>query len=516
MSALVLFIAAGITAWLLTFVARAAAPKLGVVDRPGGRKQHLRTTPLLGGVAVYLAFLAIVSVAELITRTRPSGFTFWLAVCGGAFCLIGVIDDKWNLRARDKFCLQVVAATVFATWAESIQSIHLLGWDLELSWLGVAITVFWLVACTNIVNLLDGIDGLASSVGVIISLAVCVLSLIYGKYEVAVASIALAGALVGFLGHNRPPAKIFLGDAGSLTIGFMTGALAIEGSTKTATGFMLTAPLVVMSIPAFDAFLAIVRRNLNGRGIGVADRGHIHHRFLERGYSGPQTLIAIGCLCLLMASTAVASTYFQSDLLGLAICVLIITGLLVARVLGGHETELFFRHLRLAGGVMADATGLFRSRMVITRLEMSDPQQREEFWGTFCDSAQAAGARELRFRLECDGEATWQRDWTLDQGKLEDQSQEQGSAAAATHWQIEYQAARSAGRATVELLGVNTPEQHSKGMDELLGLASVLCQTWPTQATSRDEPAFASDSDHEGVIDFPSWSEEQADQRRAA
>ncbi len=527
MSALILFVAAGMTAWFLTAVARAVAPRLGIVDRPGGRKKHLRTTPLLGGVAVYLAFLAIILSTELITRTRPAGFTFWLAACGGLFCLIGLVDDKWNLRARDKFGLQVIAAIPFALWAQSIQSIHLLGIDFELGWLGVAITVFWLVACTNIVNLLDGIDGLASSVGVIISLAVCALSLIYGKYEVAAASIVLSGALVGFLGHNLPPAKIFLGDAGSLTIGFLTGALAIEGSTKTATGFMLTAPLIVMSIPAFDAFLAIVRRNLNGRGIGAADRGHIHHRFLDRGFSGPQTLIAIVSLCLLMATAAIATTYFQSDILGLAICGLIIAGLMAARIWGGHESELFFRHLRLAGGVMADATGLFRSRMVITRLEMGDANQRESFWDTFCKTAQAAGTSELCFRLDRGDENGWQRNWRADSGAGDSsaaeapdrrRSDQSASTDQAARWQIEFSADRSSGRATIELQGTNVQGQHAKGMDELLGLASVLCQTWPMNAS----PELAAEQDSTQVLGFPAQTDDaDADQdseshRRAA
>ena len=135
-SSLILCLATAIAAWLLTYVARAVAPRLGIVDRPGGRKKHLRTTPLMGGVAVYAAILVGVLAAEPITHHTWSRFTLWLTLCGGAFCLLGLVDDRWNLRARDKFLLQILASIPFALGARSIESVQLAGVELELGYLG--------------------------------------------------------------------------------------------------------------------------------------------------------------------------------------------------------------------------------------------------------------------------------------------------------------------------------------------------------------------------------------------
>ncbi len=504
-SGITLFCLAAGSSWLLTFVCRWAAPKLGVMDRPGGRKKHLHATPLLGGLAVYLGCLIALAAASVLLPAERSNFTVGLAVCGGLFCLIGLIDDKGNLRARDKFLLQIAASIPFAMWTQSISSIHILGVDLPLGWLGIAFTVFWLVACTNVVNLLDGIDGLATTIGAIICFAVCTLSLMNGKTETAIASVALAGALLGFFGHNCPPARIFLGDAGSLTIGFMAGALAIEGSTKKATGFMLGAPLIVMSIPAFDAFLAIVRRKLNGRGIGVADRGHIHHRLLDRGLTGPQTLLAIASVSLVMAVAAVAAIYYQSDALGLGICAAMIGLLVAAKVCGGHETELFFQHLRLAGGVLADASGLFRARMVMTRLEMGVESERESFWDAVCQAAESTGADELVFRIQSDSGVSHRR-WKAE-----------NAHEANSIWQTDYVAKRQSGEASILIRGADN-NSHLTGMDELLGMAALLCKTWPLDGSA------ALESRAEEILEFPAAAtqvaeadtQSEAGKRRAA
>ena len=163
--------------------------------------------------------------------------------------------------------------------------------------LAIPFTVFWLVACVNIVNLLDGHDGLASTIGLIAVGTMAVLSGMIGGVELAVLCLIAGGAIAGFLIHNWPPAKIFLGDAGSMTIGFLIGALSMESSLKSAATFTLITPLAVLCVPMFDTVMAIVRRKLSGRSIGAADRGHIHHRLQDSGFSRLQTLLVISGLC---------------------------------------------------------------------------------------------------------------------------------------------------------------------------------------------------------------------------
>src|SRR5262249_3417259 len=151
-------------------------------------------------------------------------------------------------------------------------SVGLFGWEMSLGPLGGPVTVLWLVACANVVNLIDGLDGLAGSIGLVILTTIAVLFAIQGFREEAILTTVIAGGIIGFLCHNWPPARIFMGDAGSMTIGFLAGALSIQASSKTATTFTLAVPVVLMSVPLFDTAMAILRRKLTGRSIGEGDR----------------------------------------------------------------------------------------------------------------------------------------------------------------------------------------------------------------------------------------------------
>ena len=177
-----------------------------------------------------------------------------------------------------------------------------------------------------------------------------------------------AGSLCGFLLHNWPPASIYLGDSGSLMIGFVIGALAIESSIKKATGFALAIPLVLVSVPVFDTCMAIVRRKLNGRGIGEADRGHIHHCLQDRGLSRAQSLLVISALCVVMAAVTLVSAYFQNDRLALGLCLALLALLIVGRVFGYDETILFFRYIQAMSTLLAATSGVLRTQMAVDRM----------------------------------------------------------------------------------------------------------------------------------------------------
>lgn len=390
---------------VLTALARRLAPALGFVDRPdGGRKNHHVAMPVLGGVAFFSSMVLVLGLSLLVSDTWLTDpecrrMVVSLLLSGVCFCILGAVDDRWPLTPRTKLLGQVVCCLPFAFLGRSIAAFQFLGVSVELGWLAIPFTILWLTVCSNVVNLIDGLDGLAGTIGVVAMLTVASLFFAAGEVQHVLTSLILGGCLGGFLVHNWPPARIFMGDAGSLTTGFLTGALAIEASTKTAAGFTLAVPLVLMSIPLFDTSMAIVRRKLTGRGISAGDRGHIHHRLQDHGLTRLQALLTIAGLSLLMATAATLSAVLQSEAVGLAICLGTLALLVVGRVFGYHETVLFFRYVQELGVLLLDTSGVLRTRFLVARLGLSDPQLRPDLWRMTVDRVERMGGNTLRF--EC-------------------------------------------------------------------------------------------------------------------
>jgi len=358
-------------------MARIAATRVGLTDQPDEtRKLHSTSTPLMGGVAVYLTLLCTLGVVwglglgSLIQGGEAN--TNWLALLAsaGMMCVLGLWDDRFGMNARTKLLGQLVACVPYVVWARTIDTVTLLdnGLHLHLGHWGVLFTVFWLVTCTNAVNLMDGLDGLAAMIGVIICVTLGMLSGVLGNTSVMLVSIVVAGSLTGFLIHNWPPAKVFMGDSGSLTIGFLVGALSLEANLKQATGVTLIVPLVLVSIPAYDTFMAIVRRRLTGKEIGKGDLGHIHHRLRERGLTDLQVLLVLSALCLVMSLIAIASVYARSDLVAVIGCVAMLVLLVVGRVFGHYEMGLIVGNLRAFGRRVAANAQILSARPLIARL----------------------------------------------------------------------------------------------------------------------------------------------------
>lgn len=357
---------------LLTALARTLAVHVGVLDRPdGGRKLHRDATPLMGGTAIYAAILLTVSVASLLPgpaglfATMPETALPMLLLSGGLFCGLGLYDDIRPMRPWTKLAFQFVAALPFAIWGQNISWIEFLGFDLSLgAFVGAAFTALWLVACANTINLIDGLDGLAGTVGLIAFIGIAAIADLRHFPGVAAVALIVAGSLTGFLCHNLPPARIFLGDSGSLLIGFLIGALSIESSLKTATGFAMTVPMILVSLPAFDTLMAILRRRLSGRGIGEGDRGHIHHRLQERGLTRIQTLVVIAGLSVLMTGLTILCAMYRADRICIALCLSLLGLLIVGRVFGHVEALLFLRRAQRIGQVLVNGSTLFGPRPI--------------------------------------------------------------------------------------------------------------------------------------------------------
>ncbi len=335
---------------IFTPAVRIVAGKLGIVDTPDGRRKlHDTIIPLGGGVGVLLGSIASLWVVCSWTSLSGSAFQqdarFFVGLGAAALLIVvvGLIDDRFGLRGRQKLAGQVAAVGLLIFAGLSVNHIQLFGWSIELGLLSVPFTMFWLLGAINAFNLIDGIDGLATSVGVILSLAIAGMAWATGHPVDAVIALALCGSLLGFLVYNFPPASIFLGDAGSMLIGLLLGVLAIRSSLKGPATVALAAPAVMWAIPIFDVSMAILRRKLTGRSLYETDRGHLHHCLLRRGFSGRKTLLWIGVLCACTAGGALISVMLQNEWFAVLSAALVL-GIMILTRLFGHSECLMLGH----------------------------------------------------------------------------------------------------------------------------------------------------------------------------
>jgi UDP-GlcNAc:undecaprenyl-phosphate GlcNAc-1-phosphate transferase len=473
----------------LTALACRVAPKLGLVDHPdGGRKRHKQATPVMGGAAFFTALAAVVlgSVAlqqPWIMQPHMLPFGGSLFASAGLFCALGVLDDRIAMRPRHKLLGQIVASLPFALSLPQLDTVQLLGWQIPLGPVFAPCIVLWLVACSNVINLIDGLDGVAGTVGLISMLTVAALFGHQGQTGPAMISLIAAGSLAGFLIHNWPPAKIFMGDGGSLTVGFLIGALSIQASSKTATGLTLAVPLMLISVPIFDTFMAILRRKLSGRGIGEGDRCHIHHKLQDRGLTRKQALLVIGGLSLVMAAAALTSAFLDSELPGFLICGSVLVLLIVGRIFGYHETLLFYRHLQALGALLLDTSGVLRTRFLLARMDRFDFRQRLEIWQKVSDRVQQMGGVSLEFRCVTVEGLDLQSDlvWT---------AQPVPNSPSGHEWRFDYSVVREGGlQATLSARGTSPDNLSSQRLDDLFRLFARVCQELPLFDEVDDAPA---------------------------
>src|ERR1035437_5352143 len=298
-------------ALILTPLVRNAANRMGLVDKPdAARKFHLGSVPRVGGIGVALAYalaLGFVYVAPYrnVTFDIPGSISAALKLAPAAIVilLIGLADDIRGLRPWQKLLGEVAAAVIAY---ESGFGVHVLRGQPVSDWLSPIVTVVWLVGCSNALNLIDGIDGLAAGVGVFATLTAFVAALMHNSLELALVTAPLIGALLGFLRYNFNPASIFLGDSGSLLIGFLLGYFGAMWSQKSATLLGMTAPLIALAMPLLDTALAIGRRFLRRQPIFSADRGHIHHRLLDRGLTPRRVALLLYAACVVGAVCSIA------------------------------------------------------------------------------------------------------------------------------------------------------------------------------------------------------------------
>ena len=322
-----------------TPLVRQFAFKIGAIDIPkDNRRMHKKPTPRIGGLAIIFGF----TVATL-CFAQPSRQLYGTLAGAAIIAVMGVIDDCKNLPAKLKFVIQIIAALV-VVFAGDIKidvftNPNFLSdnpyWVLP-EWLSVTLTVIWIVFITNAVNFIDGLDGLAAGVSAIMSISLVFISIRVGEYSIAILGIALMGSCFGFLPFNFNPAKIFMGDTGSTFLGFMLATLSIQGVFKSYAVISFAVPLLILGLPLFDALFAMIRRILRGQSPMTADRGHLHHRLVDMGFSQKQTVFILYAISGVLGITAVllAESGVLRALL-LVICVLIL--LLIGSMLGKNS-----------------------------------------------------------------------------------------------------------------------------------------------------------------------------------
>lgn len=332
-----IFVLSALVAWLSTPIVIRLGHRLGAVDRPNARKVHASPIPRIGGIAVFAGFVVGLGYAELWDKVPEYGLArpsiYWAMLFAAvALFLLGLVDDVRGVGFVGKFTVQVCAAV--AVWVSGFR-IEILAFGphvtpVDLGWLSLPATVVWIVGITNAINLIDGLDGLAVGTALITTVAVAVIAFLTGQTGVVAASVALVGGLLGFLPYNFNPARIFLGDSGSMFLGFVLAVISIRSNQKGSTAVAALAPVLVLGLPILDTSLAIIRRSWrigregHHRGsvaryfvrnvyrIFLPDRGHLHHRLLDLGMSQARAVVALYGFAFVFASLALADVISNS------------------------------------------------------------------------------------------------------------------------------------------------------------------------------------------------------------
>lgn len=343
-----IFFVATVAAYFATPWAKRLAHKLGALDVPSERKIHSKITPRLGGVAVFFAFCMPLVAFYIIENRVTTIFlnyetpTFALVAAGAMMLLLGIYDDCKGADARKKFSVQIVAAT-FLYFVGNFKIDVLsnpFGNPIELGWLSFPLSLLWIVMITNAINLLDGIDGLVAGVTGTIALSLGVINVIYGNIFIAVVTFALAGACFGFLPHNFAPARIFLGDSGSLFIGMILAGISMYSLFKENTVTLLAAPLVLFGLPLFDTTSVMVGRMARRQPLFQADKSHIHHRLLSLGLTQRRASLYLYAVTFFLGVLSVASARGGEKLQAVAAFFLVLaTGWLIWKMRVAREQQ---------------------------------------------------------------------------------------------------------------------------------------------------------------------------------
>lgn len=304
---------------------RSLSFKAGAVDRGEGRRIHKGIIPRLGGVGIYIAFT--LPMIFYLTRSLNEEFNnsmFGILIASTIVFLIGVYDDLRSMRIREKLLCEIIAAGIVYAWGVRITIIsNPFGDALFLGWISLPVTILWIIIITNAFNLIDGIDGLAAGTGILISATLFFL-LEGSDIQLRLTFAVLAGSLAGFLVYNFPPASIFMGDSGSLFAGFLLASVSIISFHKATAMTTIMIPILAFSLPVIDMLYAVLRRYYRGIPLGEADKEHIHHKLLDKGFSKKKVLLLLYSvnISIMVCILLIVRRQLNIDILGLLLFVI--------------------------------------------------------------------------------------------------------------------------------------------------------------------------------------------------
>ena len=337
---LLALLAALAISFLMTPVVKTFAYKVGAIDVPkDNRRMHKVPVPRLGGLAIFIGFMVSILLFAEINREMKS-----ILLGAVIIVVLGVVDDIMALPAMLKLVVQIAAALIPA-----LNGVQILAFSnpnifsKSLYWvlggLSIPFTVLWIVAITNAVNLIDGLDGLANGVSAISATTMLVIALVGGQTQVSIVLAALVGACVGFMPYNMNPAKMFMGDTGATFLGFILATMSIQGLFKYYAVISFVVPFLILGLPIFDTAFAFIRRIAHGQSPMHADRSHIHHRLIDMGLNQKQAVATLYVISAILGLSAVVLTTSGEQKAMLMFAALCIVGVVAARVVFPKEVR---------------------------------------------------------------------------------------------------------------------------------------------------------------------------------
>lgn len=309
----VIFFTALIISFMSTPLVRKLAIRIGALDVPKDeRRMHKQPIPYLGGLAIYISVMICLLVFMPLNKTN-----ICIMLGGTLIVIVGLIDDVKNISARVKLGVQLLAAIIAVYGGIRVHFITNPLSEMGMSYLmnlSIPLTIFWIVGITNTINLIDGLDGLASGIATIAAATLLFSASLNGYTFIMIQCAIIAGASLGFLPFNFNPAKIFMGDTGALFLGYMLAVTSVLGMMKSVTVIALAIPILALGFPIFDTMFAILRRLINNKPIMQADKGHLHHRLLDIGLSQRQTVLILYFISLILGITAVFIADSEPDI----------------------------------------------------------------------------------------------------------------------------------------------------------------------------------------------------------
>jgi UDP-GlcNAc:undecaprenyl-phosphate GlcNAc-1-phosphate transferase len=336
----VLSVIALIFSLILTPIVKWIAIKIGAVDKPDERKVHTGIMPRMGGLAIYLSLLVTYIIGILFLNIPENNMVTGLFVGGTIIIFVGILDDRFQISPWMKLLGQLIATSSLLFFDLTLKTIHLpfVNGEVSLGLLSIPITFLWVIGITNAMNLIDGLDGLAAGVCSIAALSFFAVSLMLGNTVVAIISIILFGSLLGFLKYNFHPAKIFMGDTGSLFLGFILATVSLLELKKIGVISFLF-PIFILGLPISDTLFAIIRRKLNNMPISKPDKKHLHHCLIDLGFSHKKTVLVMYAVSIIFSLLAVLTAVMPLWFSGIILVVYIVFSQWLAEFIGMFKKE---------------------------------------------------------------------------------------------------------------------------------------------------------------------------------